>query len=67
MPKRKLESAYFSNGKIVHLDTSKIVSIQIISKSGIERYSFPENLSGHVDLDFNMGGLAGVYGKEKLK
>ena len=47
-------------------DTSRI-TISVSTKSGHEKYFMPDNFTGQVILNFNMGGLAGAEKKEKLK
>lgn len=47
--------------------TTETVKIQIHSKSGVEKYSFPSNFSGQITLNFNLGGFAGAKKVEELK
>ena len=66
MPKRRLTSPDLSFPKIFSRDMKEI-SISIHSKSGLEEFTLKEDFTGSIGLEFNKGGLSGVYNKEKLK
>ena len=49
--------------------TTDVTSLMVLirTKTGVESYILPEKFSGELWLNFNVGGLAGVDKKERLK
>jgi len=49
------------------IGATEVVTLHVYSKSGLEKFHFPESFTGNVALDFRQGGLGSMKKGETIK